>query len=45
MALGGSAQLLPGAVAAIHVDTECSALASELCPLDLCRALTMNSER
>ena len=30
MALGVSAQLLPGAVAAIHLHSACSALASEL---------------
>ena len=45
MALGVSAQLFPGAVAAIHLDTACSALASELSPLGLSGPLRMNSER
>ena len=44
MALGVSAQLFQGAVAAIYLDIACSALASELSPLGLSGALRMNSD-
>ena len=45
MASGFSAPFFQGSVAAIHLHTACSALASELFPLGLSGALTMISER